>query len=417
MTQPYTILVGDVLERLRELPENSVHCCVTSPPYWGLRDYGVDGQIGLEATPDEFIGKMVEVFRAVRRVLREDGTLWLNIGDSYASSGRSDRKESPGVGAKQEMGAPGRALEWEAGGGHNFSWFIPTSTGRIKPKDLCMMPWRVALALQADGWYIRSVVVWYKKSPMPESVSDRPTSSWEPIFLMSKSARYFYDAEAVKEPLTEAAVHRQKYGYKNMYGAIIEANRHSDKRSFEDAKSYVADDLPSGRNQRNVWHLGPEPYTEAHFATFPTEIPRRAIKAGTSEKGCCSACGACWVRKREVDVSTDGRENAGERHGVGYAVSRLDARGKCPSGLVVASRTTGWEPGCSCRGAEIAPCVVLDPFLGSGTTLAVARQLGRTGIGIELNPEYVKLAHDRIGKAEKPHTHRTDKAEAGGLFA
>lgn len=410
MKHGYTILVGDVIEQLATLPENSVQCCVTSPPYWGLRDYGCDGQIGLESTPDAYVAKMVAVFGEVRRVLRDDGVVFLNIGDSYASSGRSDRKESPGVGAKQEMGAPGRSLEWEAGGGHNFSWYIPTSDGRIKPKDLCMIPWRVALALQSDGWYLRSVIVWAKKSPMPESVTDRPTSSWEPIFLLSKAATYFYDAEAVKEKSESTG--GAAFGKVQQMDAAREAG--------QGARRYERPDYREiGRNQRNVWHLGPEPYPEAHFATFPTEIPRRAIKAGTSEKGCCSACGACWVRKREVDVSTDGRENAGERHGVGYAVSRLDARGKCPSGLVVASRTTGWEPGCSCRGAGVGvvPCVVLDPFLGSGTTVAVARELGRHGVGIELNPKYVELARDRIGKAERPSTHRTNKAEAGGLFA
>lgn len=180
MTEPSQILIGDTIEQMGTLPEKCVQCCVTSPPYWGLRDYGVDGQIGLESTPDEFVEKMVDVGRAVHRVLRDDGTFWLNIGDSY-----SGNSSSGGIG-KQDSNLR----------------IVGVQTKPGKPKDLCMMPWRVAMALQADGWWIRSVIVWAKKSPMPESCTDRPTSSWEPIFLLTKSERYFYDAEAVKEPLT-----------------------------------------------------------------------------------------------------------------------------------------------------------------------------------------------------------------------
>ena len=187
MIEPVRILIGDTIEQMGTLPEKCVQCCVTSPPYWGLRDYGVDGQIGLESTPDDFVQKMVEVGRAAHRVLRDDGTFWLNLGDSYASGtvGRNDTGRKSGGG--------------EFNGGPNWTRNRPDG---LKPKDLCMMPWRVAMALQADGWWIRSVIVWAKKSPMPESCTDRPTSSWEPIFLLAKSADYFYDAEAVKEPLS-----------------------------------------------------------------------------------------------------------------------------------------------------------------------------------------------------------------------
>ena len=189
----------DCLSGLRTLPDGFANTCVTSPPYYGLRDYGHDGQIGLEETPEAYVAKLVEVFREVRRVLRDDGTLWLNLGDSYASSGRSAHKESPGVGAKQEMKAPGRKLQWEAGGGHNFSWFIPSFNTRIKPKDLIGIPWRVAFALQADGWYLRQDIIWHKPNPMPESVTDRCTKAHEYIFLLSKSERYYYDIDAMKE--------------------------------------------------------------------------------------------------------------------------------------------------------------------------------------------------------------------------
>jgi len=367
--EPVRIIVGDVIDGLRTLPDRSVHCAVTSPPYWGLRDYGCDGQIGLESTPDAFVAKMVEVFREVRRVLRDDGSLWLNLGDSYNGSGPS------GGAGKQysNVGSQG------------------TTTKRVdglKTKDLCMIPWRVALALQADGWYLRSVIVWAKKSPMPESVTDRPTSSWEPIFLLTKNDRYFYDAEAVKENTEGPPDIRDRasnFGKQGKVGGHLSGN--------PIITNY-------GRNQRNVWHLGPEPYAEAHFATFVTEIPRRAIKAGTSEKGCCSACGAPWTRI--VSKTQIKRERPNE------LTKRSGAKGTgkpCANTVAgVETRTTGWKPGCECNAGDPAPCVVLDPFLGSGTTVAVARTLGRHGVGCELNPEYAELARVRIGKAEKPGT-------------
>lgn len=419
MTKGYTILIGDVLEQLATLPENSVHCCVTSPPYWGLRDYGVEGQIGLEATPEEFIAKMVAVFRAVRRVLREDGTLWLNIGDCYNGIGGPGKQDGGPIG-------PTAATAIENTRGRR-------SVGS-KPKDLLLMPWRVALALQADGWWVRSAVCWAKKSPMPESVVDRPTSSWEPIFLMAKSARYFYDAEAVKEPLStgdngskfdsdrKLTVHPNT-GRNRM--PPIGGVKHAGSSGGGNGNATYSGDRPvwpAKRNQRNVWHLGPEPYPEAHFATFPTEIPRRAILAGTSDKGCCAACGSPWVRKVETDrVRASGSGRSGNApEGKNGHMQGGGETGDVRNGPVCITRTTGWEAGCGCGaggGGGVVPCTVLDPFLGSGTTLAVARQLGRVGVGVELNPEYVKLAHDRIGKAERPHSHRTDKAEAGGLFA
>ena len=396
MTSPSRIIVGDVIDGLRTLDAGSVQCCVTSPPYWGLRDYGVGGQIGLEKTPEEFVAKMVDVFREVRRVLRDDGTLWLNMGDSYAKAGAS------GLGLHTETSTTGRPNPYAA-----VKKEIPDG---LKPKDLCMMPWRVAMALQADGWWLRSVICWAKKSPMPENVTDLPTSSWDPIFLLAKSERYFYDAEAVKEPLTEAAVKRQAYGRSNQWGHIIDANQHTDNREHADAKSYGAGDGPTRRNQRNVWHLSPEPYAEAHFATFPTEVPRRAIKAGTSERGCCAACGAPWrrvVERKNMVIAPSGREGRIAGHGQ-----------RSTSGAMVeppTSKTLGWKPGCGC-GAECVPCVVLEPFLGSGTTVAVARELGRHGVGCELNPEYAKLARERIGKAEKPSTFRSERVIDSPLF-
>jgi len=395
VSEPVTIHVGDVREGLAKIPAGSVQCCVTSPPYWGLRDYGVDGQIGLEESPDAYVAAMVEVFRGVRRALRDDGVVFLNVGDSYSGgkTGRDDKQNGGGL-------YDGRQSGWVDG----MTRQRPVPSG-LKPKDLCMMPWRVALALQADGWYLRSVIVWAKKSPMPESVTDRPTSAWEPIFLLAKSERYFYDAEPIREtpkPWNQGWVRAPKCGEARVHGAGAAGVT---EKQYAEVK---------GANCRNVWSLGAEPYAEAHFATFPTEIPRRAIKAGTSEKGACPACGAPWTRV--VERGTNGMDEANAHERTGDWTQERSGKAKCPSGLIVSGRTSGWAPGCDCNAGEPVPCVVLDPFLGSGTTIAVARQLGRHGVGCELNPEYVELAKVRIGKAEKPHTFQDTREADAPLF-
>lgn len=264
------------------------------------------------------------------------------------------------------------------------------------------------MALQQDGWYLRSAIVWAKKSPMPESVTDRPTSSWEPIFLMTKAERYWYDAEAVKE---EAIGESIRDGFRGGDGT-----RYTNNRSFDNDAAAAAGggSVPGvqSRNMRNVWHLGPEPYADAHFATFVTEIPRRAIKAGTSEKGCCPGCGAGWVRVIDRQKLTRERPNdltkrTGE-NGTGNHCANTVAG--------IATRTTGWRPSCGCCLTDTVPAVVLDPFLGSGTTVAVARELGRHGVGCELNPEYAELARIRIGKAEKPATFVDPRVKDAPLF-
>lgn len=407
MNNPVRILIGDVLDGLRSLPDGSVQCCVTSPPYYQLRDYGIDGQIGLEPTPEAFVAKMVEVFAEVRRVLRKDGVCFLNIGDSYAKEGVS------GLGLHTETSTTGKPNPYAT-----VRKSIPSG---LKPKDLCMIPWRVALALQADGWYLRSVIVWAKKSPMPESVTDRPTSSWEPIFLLAKSERYFYDHFAVREPLERGdAGSRFDSERKLTIHPTTGTNRMPPIGGVEHAGSngnatYSGDrpEWPDGRNQRNVWHLGPEPLKELHFAAFPSEIPRRAILAGTSEKGACPDCGAPW--RRVVDVSRTITSDS-PRY-AGCVVGDGSPRNSDTPRKQAATRTTGWEPTCKCGNPNTVPCVVLDPFLGSGTTIAVARTLGRHGVGCELNPTYAELARDRIGKAEKPSTYVAEKADDSPLFA
>jgi len=254
------ILNGDCRDVLRTLPPGSVNCCVTSPPYFGLRDYGVAGQIGLEPTPDAYVAEMVAVFADVRRVLRDDGTLWLNLGDSYAMS-----TKGAGGSGKQHT---------NAGSVHaDRSWRIPLG---LKPKDLIGIPWRVAFALQADGWYLRSSIIWHKPNPMPESVRDRPTSAHENIFLLAKSDRYFFDADAVKEEAVEFA---RTPNRPRLDTGIRKGT--SDARI--DAVNQCG--VKELRNIRNVWTVATQPFADAHFATFPPALIEPCIKAGCPAGG------------------------------------------------------------------------------------------------------------------------------------
>jgi DNA modification methylase len=237
------IINADVLDSLRRLPDQSIQCCITSPPYWGLRDYGVVGQIGLEPTPEEYVEKMVEVFREVRRVLRDDGTLWLNLGDSYNGSGGAGGDYAPGGLKAGQPKYPGRRIS------------------ALKPKDLVGIPWRVAFALQEDGWYLRSDIIWHKPNPMPESVRDRPTKAHEYMFLLTKSGKYYYDADAVREPCAT-----------------------SDHERGDGNGPYRADHFnhnPLGRNRRDVWTIPTRPYKGAHFATFPPALVEPCLLAGS----------------------------------------------------------------------------------------------------------------------------------------
>ena len=309
---------GDCRETMRRWAEQGVKAqmCVTSPPYFGLRDYGHEGQLGLEETPEQYIAAMVEVFRCVRDVLADDGTLWLNIGDSYASMQRSGKKESPGVGAKQEMPPIRTKIRWGKGGGTNFFWRIPTENyGDIKPKDLLGIPWMLAFALRADGWYLRQDIIWHKPNPMPESVRDRCTKAHEYIFLLSKSEKYFFDSEAIKEP-AKVSSEGIRFGGKK-YGDNADPKYAT--RSGNVSKEYTK------ANKRSVWQVATRPYKGAHFATFPPALIQPCILAGS----------------RENDV-------------------------------------------------------VLDPFIGSGTTAQVALQHKRQYLGCELNSEYSALQQERI---------------------
>lgn len=272
--EPFRIICGDALTELRKLPSESVHCCVTSPPYWGLRDYGVVGQIGLEKTPADYVARLLEVFRQVKRVLRSDGTLWLNLGDSYATGGGAVGR-CPGGGEQGE-----RFLRQ----GHINTQPNRMPLGGFKPKDLIGIPWRVAFALQADGWWLRSDIIWSKPNPMPESVTDRPTKAHEYVFLLAKSERYFYDADAI----AEAAIEGMDLGLlrSRMVSTSDKIAWHAEsikKRQSEGLDSRHAGD--GTRNKRSVWILATLPTPEAHFATFPIELPETCLKAGSPEDG------------------------------------------------------------------------------------------------------------------------------------
>lgn len=396
------ILIGDCRESLRRLPSGSVQCVVTSPPYFGLRDYGHAGQIGLEPTPDEFIAAMVEVFGEVHRVLRDDGTLWLNLGDSYSSGGRTTQTVDTARGpSKRDVGGDAASGKQEY---LNGTAMRPPVVEGLAGKNLLGIPWRVALALQADGWYLRSEIIWAKPNPMPESVTDRPTKSHEKIFLMSKSERYFYDAEAVKETAIHAGRIVAATGADSKNGS---AGYGSDtKKGFTKNDTAVND----RRNLRDVWTITTKPFSGAHFATFPPDIPERCIKAGTSERGACPTCGAPWVRETETET-----EFAGGSGRAGRTAEEMNGSGKWRNGgeagnanlklgPVTRSKTTGWVQGCDCPDNSPVPCVVLDPFGGAGTTGLVAGKLGRDAILCELNPDYADMARERIA------------GELGGMF-
>jgi DNA modification methylase len=249
---------GDAIKQLNEMPEGIAQTCVTSPPYWGLRDYGNEGQLGLESTPDDYVARIVDVFRSVRRVLRDDGTLWLNLGDSYAGAA---------------CGLVDGAGSSDGGVGRGNAPKMSRAGNGLKPKDLVGIPWRVAFALQVDGWYLRSDIIWAKPNPMPESVTDRPTKSHEYLFLFAKSARYYYDAEAIREPDSGTPAGN---GFTGRF-----EHRISGGLAVGGTEDPWAPG--GGRNARSVWRIATKPYAEAHFATFPPELPKRCIKAGSRE--------------------------------------------------------------------------------------------------------------------------------------
>ena len=363
-----TIYHGDAWELAQTLAPQSIHTIVTSPPYWGLRDYGTPGQFGLESTPEEYVARLVDLFALLRPALRDDGTVWLNLGDSFAGSGK-------GPAGNLGKGHNEREL-W-----HKHSAIVPAG---CKPKDLVGIPWRVAFALQADGWYLRSDIIWHKPNPMPESVTDRPTKAHEYVFLLSKRARYYYDAEAVKEPVSDTSLKRAEYGW--------DCDRESTKNASMGGEGIHVEKMgtrfvnPDGRNKRSVWTIPTKPFSQAHFAVFPPDLIRPCILAGAPEK-CCPECGAPWERVVErTAMEFRPSERRQQKHDAGL-VTALHGTLLKPA----TSKTVGFNPTCD-HGSEPVGGIVLDPFMGSGTTAQVARSLGRKAVGFELNAEYIGIA-------------------------
>lgn len=483
------IITADVLDGLRTLEEESFQCCACSPPYWGLRDYGtatweggdagcdhkrvdkagtsssgleggkgnvhhgheahytsacakcgarrVDDQLGLEKTPEEYTAKMVEVFREVRRVLREDGVCFLNLGDSYCGSGPNRQTGLSGTRANHT----GEGVDSRAG--------LPG----LKPKDLVGVPWRVAFALQSDGWWLRSATVWakgmsfcptYSGSVMPESPKDRPTSAYEMVFVLTKSARYFYDGEAVKERQV-CGDHRRVKSHNAtvpspMPGAAPHTGlRRGNKQDALGKQTHTGfnerwrENPADGRNLRNVWAINPEPFpgefcaackrfyadggrhlavhrdeeTEreykicacgrwdswvSHFACFPQTLVEPMVKAGTCEKGCCPECGKPWERVVEREAAE--RDDSGRTHSL--PEQRMGKTPPPEKGWESKRRTVGFRSACECGSVDPVPCAILDPFMGAGTTGLVSLKLGRDFTGIELNPDYAEMARKRI---------------------
>ena len=386
----WDIREGHVIEQLRAMPAESVHCVVTSPPYWGLRDYGLPpqtwgdgwgGSLGLEPTVDMYVNHMVEVFRQIHRVLRPDGTLWLNLGDAFYS------------GDKGGSNHPGGASIQRSHKGPNLSG-VPNRLPQVglKPKDLIGMPWRVAFALQADGWWLRSDIIWGKLNPMPESVRDRPTKAHEYVFLLTKAPRYFYDHIAVREPYSESSKADKRDN----------TDGHRRERQYPGGPSNGGTNLGGNRyvgaNKRDVWMIATQAFPDAHFATFPTALIEPCVLAGTSAHGVCAQCGAPW--ERMVDVTPGYSKDCPKTESAHYArggTSRpMGTVGKSGSGRTdTVFQTTGWEPTCD-HDAEVVPATILDPFSGSGSTGVAALRHERSFIGIELNAKYADMARQRI---------------------
>ena len=405
------IRTGGALGVLRTLPDNSIHCVVTSPPYWNLRDYDTPGMIGMEPTWDEHLAALLTIFAEVHRVLRPDGVMWLNYGDSHVTRVR-------GGNARAKAGT----LQKTNAGSVRTGSSIPG----LKRKDLMFLSVRVAMALQIQGWWVREKIVWRKSNPMPESTEDRPARCDEDLFLCSKKGRYFYDDYAVRSPVKQSTIERatrargkqyQVPGVKAHHGASFQAHlntnpKRSDKQrghsrrhaGFNDRWDLMSkeEQCENGARLKNVWDIAVSGFHGAHFATFPPALVERCILLGTSAVGACVECGAPWKRVLK-DSSTYRKQKERLR-----VLSKRGDKGKLVNvafsgtpNVAADKYTVGWLPTCKHDTADVKPCVVLDPFAGAGTTGLVANRLGRDAVLIELNPAYVKMAKARI-QAEAP---------------
>lgn len=425
------IFCGDSLKVLRTIPDGTVQTCITSPPYWGLRDYSVPtsifnedqncdhswendtcekcgawrGCLGLEPEPSMYVDHVVEILREVKRALRNDGTLWLNLGDSYYNY-------RPGAGAmvKQTVAKTDQNLPVE---------FCPRRATKIeglKEKDLVGIPWRVALALQEDGWYLRMDIIWSKLNPMPESVRDRPTKSHEYIFLLSKSQKYYYDQDAIREQ--HQCLDPEYENYRpNKLRHYQEGTRDHYEGKYADVNNTPGDSYhPLGRNKRSVWNIATKPFPEAHFAVFPVELIEPCVLAGSSDQA-CPKCGAPWIRVIENIKGFDENDKCNgcgqprNKHvqGPGSALRGQDWNfhgdssamlddGAIPCNAII---TKGWEPSCECEGNDgSVASTVLDPFMGSGTTGLASVSHRRWFIGIDVSEKYCEMAKKRLGEIQ-----------------
>jgi DNA modification methylase len=431
-------LQGSCIDKIKELDDNTIDCVVTSPPYWGLRDYGtakwqggdpncshsygrntrggltqfqknnkgsfgdeaiksgeccklcgakrIDKQLGLEPTYQEHIQNIVELFRAIKPKLKDSATVWLNYGDSYASTVNGTKVKDQ---VKNKVQFSGKYLI--KGDDRTFR-DKPFSTiqGSLKPKDLVMIPNRIAIALQDDGWWIRSEIIWHKPNPMPESTKDRPTSCHEKIWLITKSKKYYYDADAIREPVAQGTITRlSEKNLKNQKGS----NRgNGGMRSNGNMK-------PVGnmetKNKRNVWTVTTKPCKEAHFATFPKDLIEPCIKAGCPEKVCVK-CGTPYVRNLKIIFTPERKTRDNMVNVIPGRDKPTRMNSKNMESLI--KKDLGFKKDCNCKTDEFKSGVVLDPFGGSGTTGIVSALNNRNAILIELNPEYIKIAEDRINK-------------------
>lgn len=405
----------DCLAGLKLMESKSVNSVVTSPPYWNLRDYGVKGQLGLEKTPKLFIKSLVVIFREIKRVLRDDGTVWLNMGDSYAAAAKSRTSEQ----ACRKSGL---------NGGHNSQIACKDQKskliGKLKAKDLVGIPWMLAFALRDDGWYLRQDIIWHKTTSMPESVTDRCTKNHEYIFLLTKKPKYYYDHIAIMQDAKNPAddirrLNDQTWDNKTSPDEMRNGLRPKASSTFKRENSKRGAVIPGQQaathrpdredtfangkaNKRSVWTVTPRSFVDAHFATYPQELIIDCIKAGSSEYGYCTQCSQPYKRyvsknlvptnKASFNSKADSRDFNADLQDAG---SNRVKDGHKP-GWINAFETLGWVPSCKCANTKRKPGLILDPFMGAGTTALVAQKLNRNFIGFELNPKYVEMANKRL---------------------
>lgn len=455
------IYLGDCRKVMLRWPEGCVQACITSPPYWGLRDYSLDplvwdgdsecehewdidapprrnrssedikdisskeatktasasdakpsqfcqkcgswrGALGLEPTPELYTDHLVQIFREVKRLLRKDGTCWLNIADSYwGGKGRSgyelpheaEERRAKGETMQHSYNVPGYMDMRPSDGRHHT----------IKPKDMVLIPFRLALALQADGWWLRSDIIWHKPNCMPSSVRDRPTTDFEHVFLLAKSKKYYYDQDAIREPYTEPL---NRWGGDSIKEETPKHSKYLDMQKVGASSAMRAGRAirpnAAGRNKRCVWTLPTKSFPGAHFATFPPALIEPMILAGSAKKA-CPICGAAWTRVVEklnfgrADTKSQQQDGIHKRSGARSLATKRQAYRAMGYESPPAPNTLRFQPSCDCPDNDgSGRSIVLDPFAGSGTTCAVALQHGRDYIGIEQNPEYIELAEKRI---------------------